>query len=200
MMTTDTPVTPDPFAHILFGHSDWLANHPDNLIEHREHWNSGFSFECGPGWAGLLERLFDDLGQIARPTGDLITIRQLKEKFGTLRVYWRGAVDHNVESLIDDAILLAAFRSEITCQTCGDSGQMRRSGFGWYHVACDIHTQRGDQIVARKVIRQISAQFKAGIYSETIYDPILDMMLKRVLSRAEYDVLTEPVSREQGEE
>ena len=131
MMTTDTTTAPDAFAHILFGHSDWLANHPDNLIKQREHWNTGFSFECGPGWAGLLERLFDDLGQIMRPTGDLITIRQLKEKFGTLRVYWRGAVDHHVDSLIDDAILLAAFRSEVTCQTCGDPGQMRRSGFGW---------------------------------------------------------------------
>jgi hypothetical protein len=189
-MTTDKPTGNDPFARVLLGHADWLANHPDNPIPIEEYWNTGFSFECEPGWAGLLERLFRDLGHILRPTGDMIIIKQLKEKFGTLRVYWQGAVDNDTDALIDDAILLAAFRSEVTCQTCGQPGQMRKSGFGWYHVACDSHAERGDRIVAREVIGLISANFGRGTFYEITYDPVLDAGLKRRLSRKEYELLT----------
>ncbi len=189
-MTTDKPTGIDPFARVLQGHADWLANHPDNLIPDEGHWNARFSFECGPGWAGLLQRLFNDLGDILRPTGDTIVIKQLKEKFGTLRVYWQGAVDIDTDALIEDAILLAAFRSEVTCQICGQPGQMRKSGFGWYHVACDSHGQRGDKIVAREVIGLISADFGKGTFYEITYDPVLDAGLKRRLSREEYEART----------
>jgi hypothetical protein len=190
-MTTDKPESAGPFARVLLGHTDWLANHPDNRIPNDGHWNTRFGFECGPGWAGLLERLFNDLGHILRPTEDTIVIKQLKEKFGTLRVYWQGAVDNDTDALIDDAILLASFLSEVTCQTCGQPGQMRKSSFGWYHVACDIHTQRGDHIVACEVIRLISANFGTETYSEITYDPVLDAGLKRRLSREEYESLTQ---------
>jgi hypothetical protein len=190
-MTTDKPESADPFARILLGHADWLANHPDNLIPDEGRWNARFSFECGPGWTGLLERLFNDLGHVLRPTGDTIVIKQLKEKFGTLRVYWQGPVDNNTDALIEDAILLAAFRSEVTCQTCGQPGQMRESSFGWYHVACDSHAQHGDKIVARCVIGLISANFGTETYYEITYDPVLDAGLKRRLSRKEYESLTQ---------
>jgi hypothetical protein len=180
------------FARVLRGHNDWLANHPENPRADEERWNVGFSFECGPGWAELLERLFNDLGQILRPTGDMITIRQLKEKFGTLRVYWRGAVDNETDAPIDDAILLAAFRSEVTCDVCGAPGQMRRSGFGYYHVACDAHAKPDDRAVSGEVIGRISGNHSAAQYSETTYDPVLDRMTRRVLTRAEYEALTAP--------
>jgi hypothetical protein len=189
-MTTDKPTGIDPFARVLLGHADWLANHPNNPVPIEEHWNRRFSFECGPGWAGLLERLFNDLSSIMRPTGDTIVIKQLKEKFGTLRVYWQRAVDNDTDALIDDAILLAAFRSEVTCQTCGSSGQMRKSSFSWYHVACNSHAQRGDRIVAREVIGLISADFGRGTFYEITYDLVLDAGLKRRLSRKEYESLT----------
>jgi hypothetical protein len=189
-MTTDKPTGIDPFARVLLGHTDWLANHPDNRIPDEGHWNARFSFECGPGWAGLLERLFHNLGHILRSSGDRIVIKQIKEKFGTLRVYWQGAVDADTDTVIDDAILLAAFRSEVTCQTCGQPGQMRKSGFGWYHVACNSHAQRGDRIVAREVIGLISADFGRGTFYEITYDPVLDAGLKRRLSRKEYESLT----------
>jgi hypothetical protein len=180
------------FARVLSGQQDWLANHPENPRADEERWNVGFGFECGPGWAGLLERLFNDLGQILRPTGNRITIRQLKEKFGTLRVYWRGAVDNETDARIDDAILLAAFRSEVTCDVCGAAGQMRRSGFGYYHVACDAHAKPDDRVVAGAAIGRISGNHSAAQYSETTYDPVHDRMTRRVLTRSEYEALIAP--------
>ncbi len=141
------------------------------------------------GRAELLTRLFDDLGWIIRPTGDVVVIGQVKEKFGTLRVYWSGAVDPDTDSSIDDAILLASFRSEVTCQICGKPGQMLATGHGWYHVACDAHAQRGDRIVARKVIGVISAQPTKSIYTHTFYIPVLDAALTHNLSREEYELL-----------
>jgi hypothetical protein len=178
------------FARVLRGHEDWLANHPRNPIADEDRWNARFSFECGPGWAGLLEGFFNDLGQILRSTGYKITIRQLKEKFGTLRVYWRGGVDIETEALIDDAILLAAFRSEVTCGVCGAPGQMRKNGFGYYHVVCVAHSKPDDRNVARELIGQFSADLSAEQYSQTTYDPMLDMMTRQVLTRAEYERLT----------
>jgi hypothetical protein len=187
---TDNTPEQNPFAHVLHGHADWLSNHPDNRCNNQRGWNAGFGFECGQGWSGLLEKLFNDLSQILRPRGDQIEIRQIKEKFGTLRVYWAGAVDNHTDALIEDAILLATFRSEVTCDVCGDSGQMRRNGFGYYHVACNVHSKSDDRVVAGGVIGRISDNQSAGQYSETIYDPALDMMTRRMLSRFEYEALT----------
>jgi hypothetical protein len=187
---TDNTPEQNPFAHVLRGHGDWLSNHPDNRRHHESGWNAGISFECGPGWSGLLEKLFSDLANILRPRGDQIEMRQIKEKFGILRVYWSGAVDNHTDALIEDTILLAQFRSEVICQSCGEPGQMRGSNFGWYHVACDAHAKRGDRIKARKVIGQISANYSTEQYSETIYEPTLDMMTRRMLSRAAYEALT----------
>ena len=189
-MTMDKPKSADPFARVLLGHADWLANHPGNRIPDEDCWNARFSFECGPGWAGLLERLFNDLSNIMRPTGDTIVIKQIKEKFGTLRVYWQGAVDDDTDALIDDAILLAAFRSEVTCQSCGQPGQMRKSGFGWYHVVCEGHAEHGDRILAREVIGLISANFGKGTFYEITYDSVLDAGHRRRLSREEYEART----------
>jgi hypothetical protein len=180
------------FARVLRGHQDWLANHPENPRADNGQWNAGFSFECGPGWSRLLKRLFNDLGQILRPKGDRITIRQLKEKFGTLRVYWRGSVNTETDARIDDAILLAAFRSEVTCDVCGAPGQMRRNGFGYYHVACDTHAKLDDRVVAGAAIGRISGNHSANQYSETTYDPVLDRMTRRILTRVEYEALTAP--------
>jgi hypothetical protein len=161
-----TMTTPDPFGNVLKGHANWLANHPNNPVDNIDRWNARVNFECGRGWAGMLERLFDELARIVRPTGDVITVSQIKEKYGTLRVYWHGAVNAETDHLIDGATLLAEFRSEVTCQLCGEPGLMRENGFGLYHLACDEHSKHDDRIVARKIIGQLCAQLSTETYEE----------------------------------
>ena len=54
---------------------------------------------------------------------------QIKEKYGTLRVYLYGADKH-----IDGLVTMAEACSETTCEVCGNSGSLY--GTGWYYTRC----------------------------------------------------------------
>jgi len=107
-------------------------------------------FECRVGWFPILERLFGEIEHILKD-GDpsRFQLRQVKEKLGGLRVYWRyGSLEKTAdgESVRDtdirDRIMLAVFsaeaRSERTCEVCGKPGHMRVQS-GWYATRCDEH-------------------------------------------------------------
>ena len=57
---------------------------------------------------------------------------QIKEKFGTLRFYTSGG-----DRLIDGMIWFAESMSGRICETCGNSGKLRNSG--WLVTLCDEH-------------------------------------------------------------
>mgnify|MGYP007079332971 FL=1 len=110
----------------------------------------GHLFSCHQGWFGILERLFGEIEHILKD-GDpsRFQLRQVKEKLGGLRVYWRyGSLEKTAdgESVRDtdirDRIMLAVFsaeaRSERTCEVCGKPGHMRVQS-GWYATRCDEH-------------------------------------------------------------
>jgi hypothetical protein len=87
----------------------------------------GFGFECGDGWYNLLDNLFREMKR-SKPSPRLI-INQVKEKYGTLRVY---GYDFNkrIEKLIDQAEDLSA----ITCERCGAYGKLYTEG--WCVTLC----------------------------------------------------------------
>ena len=105
-----------------------------------------FGFECGPGWFLILEDLFLKIEQVLNryevPEGDF-EIVQVKEKWGTLRVYHRLHIsnknqhesgidaDNEIEELIDQA----ESNSAITCEICGEPGKTRN--LGWTFTLCD---------------------------------------------------------------
>lgn len=60
-------------------------------------------------------------------------IRQIKEKFGTLRFYI-DTDDKKIQAWADFAEALSAR----TCEECGAPGEVRHSS-GWVHTMCDIH-------------------------------------------------------------
>ncbi len=127
-----------PWRAILREHADWIeAGHPRSPFPM-------FGFEVGPGWAGLLGKLFDDVARIVRPTGRRVVIGQIKEKFGTLRFYWSGPFDRETSDRIDEAVDLAEFRSACTCEECGARGSLRVAR-GWYAVRCDEHASEGSR-------------------------------------------------------
>ena len=73
-------------------------------------------------------------------------MEQIKEKFGTLRLYVSvdridaDGVNPNptaLRSLVDAAVAA----SEVTCYVCGAPGEMRKLG-AWVTVRCDAHANR----------------------------------------------------------
>lgn len=91
-----------------------------------------FGFDCGDGWFKILSKCLVQLRAL-RECGlapNLMLI-QVKEKFGTLRVYVHGYDKHD----ITDAIISRAERlSGSTCEDCGEHGKTR--GGGWITTLC----------------------------------------------------------------
>jgi len=63
---------------------------------------------------------------------DFPTIRQVKEKFGTLRVYL-----DNYDDVIAEISNFAATMSVTTCEECGNIGERRK--LSWIKTLCDEH-------------------------------------------------------------
>ena len=82
----------------------------------------------GPGWAGILNALIDDLFKL----GWNGHVHQVKEKFGGLRFYIGGA-----SSEIFDRIGDAEEESMETCEDCGSKEQVTTTGRGWVTTTCD---------------------------------------------------------------
>ncbi|VIO70462.1 hypothetical protein CI1B_31160 [Bradyrhizobium ivorense] len=74
--------------------------------------------ECGPGWHDLLDRMCvrnPDRGPGRRRT---FKFSQIKEKYGTLRVYWDGSLSSEATIQVEEAIALAEARSATCCEIC----------------------------------------------------------------------------------
>lgn len=101
---------------------------------------------CGPGWSDLIEAVNELVDQEGV---DPITFSQIKEKYGSLRMYWHG-IDPvgRIDALVDAAEEI----SEGVCETCGKASKMRQSGGpgGYVHSACDDHAIPGSSIIRVK--------------------------------------------------
>ena len=90
-----------------------------------------FGTECGPGWYKLIQPVLDACA------AEGVQITQIKEKYGTLRIY-TGPASDKIYSLIDTAERRSAF----TCETCGEPGALQ--GHGWVYTSCYLHSREGD--------------------------------------------------------
>ena len=95
------------------------------------------------GWREVMSRLLAGIEERYKEQGlelnqDSFSFRQIKEKFGALRVYVTGSVD------INELRQIAERESLKTCMSCGLPGAMVVTGPGWFHVVCDQHRQRDD--------------------------------------------------------
>jgi hypothetical protein len=96
--------------------------------------SAGF-FSVGPGWLGIIKRLIEDLIELGWDK----QICQVKEKFGGLRFYINSGSEE-----IWHRIQLAESASYITCEKCGELGQVR--GDGWITTLCEEHSE-GKKII-----------------------------------------------------
>src|ERR1700743_2345957 len=94
-------------------------------------------FECGPGWANLIEDWSVKIEQIIekKQENPEIFAVQVKEKYGTLRFYMSCETEE-IRDLIHEAEAL----SSQTCESCGDTAKMR--GSSWLEVKCDTCFRR----------------------------------------------------------
>jgi len=87
--------------------------------------------ECGSGWYDLIDTLCYSLQRLTDKAGHpQVEFTQVKEKFGSLRIYTDGASD-----LQWGLISFAEDLSEKICEKCGKSGKLRNDG--WIQTLCD---------------------------------------------------------------
>jgi hypothetical protein len=102
------------------------------------------------GWQDLVERAVARIAAAfsGAPAGCL-RIMQIKEKFGTLRLYKRAGAGFTdaMGDAVQEAIDLAEARSACTCERCGEPGRLFRDD-GVYLTACDVHG-RGSPVSVR---------------------------------------------------
>jgi hypothetical protein len=87
-------------------------------------------FSIDNGWLGIVQRLIVDLIELGWDK----QICQVKEKFGGLRFYPNATSDD-----MWNRIRLAEDASYLTCEKCGELGELR--GGGWMATLCDEHAE-----------------------------------------------------------
>lgn len=114
----------------------------------------------GPGWWPLLTDFCEQLEGVLRHHDEVGRwyIRQVKEKFGELRIYVRPAPYERLDvdgfsEWVDDIDppaptpveeLLGIIKDQVcgrsmhTCEECGEPGELRVLD-GWYRTCCDQH-------------------------------------------------------------
>jgi hypothetical protein len=99
------------------------------------------------GWRDLLERACVRIRAAVQADGGSFQFTQIKEKYGTLRAYWHGALSPEADAQVEEAIDLAEARSASTCEICGEPGRLY--GGGWWTTRCAQHAEDRQAIEAR---------------------------------------------------
>ena len=92
-----------------------------------------FFFECGDGWFDIINATLSVIRNRATQSGVAVSVTQVKEKFGLLRIYCRNG-DNYTNAAVDISELI----SELMCEVCGRTGIIHTIK-GWSQVRCDTH-------------------------------------------------------------
>jgi hypothetical protein len=103
--------------------------------------------ECGEGWHDLLGRMCVRIRAAVQADGGPFKFSQIKEKYGTLRVYWDGKVSPATDAQIEEAIALAEARAAVTCEICGEAGQLYDGA--WLTTRCAAHAEGRPPVASR---------------------------------------------------
>jgi len=101
-----------------------------------------WGIECGDGWYKIIDKMCEGIQDYV----DVMEIkqveaRQVKQKFGSLRVYYSP-----FETMIDAIVNEASMLSEITCEECGSKKKVKKYTVNqvWISPRC-IKCMKGDQ-------------------------------------------------------
>lgn len=112
-----------------------ISEHPSIFIEYKNRDKyqdpiAWYGIECGDGWLNLLSDLCNELDEVFP---DQIIARQVKQKFGTLRFYFKytGEGDWlDAHKVINKYVSQSAH----ICEECGNKGNLNNSG--WIKCLC----------------------------------------------------------------
>jgi hypothetical protein len=107
-----------------------------------------FGFECGDGWYKIIDELSNKIEMFNNlKVGVKITATQVKEKFGTLRFYHDFVFEtedkkltDTIYNIVDDLITIAEWKTEHTCEVCGERGELRNDS--WIRCLCEKHAKK----------------------------------------------------------
>jgi hypothetical protein len=114
----------------------WLyARSAADEIRHRI--ELGHGLEVGRGWLPLIDQALTRIGAEVQRMGEVerrFALLQIKEKYGELRVYKRGA-NERIKQIIGETVEL----SRRTCEECGAYGLLYAFGgyVQWFWTLCD---------------------------------------------------------------
>ena len=91
------------------------------------------------GWRDLIEHAFLRIRAAVLTDGGAFRFSPIKEKYGTARIYWTGALSSDADAQVEEAIALAEARTAVTCEVCGEEGRLR--GGAWLTTRCEAHSE-----------------------------------------------------------
>jgi hypothetical protein len=92
------------------------------------------------GWHPLIFSLLENIDNLIGPKR-AIAVDQIKEKFGSLRFYWRSDLPASDVDAIQKLIADAEHASTITCEICGKPGIIEAWNGGFYQANCVEHAR-----------------------------------------------------------
>lgn len=101
-------------------------------------------FSCGDGWYQLLHDMLLEIEVAYAKSGveNKLSIGQIKQKFGELRVYIHDAIPEAYDIISEKQKV-----STSICEQCGKEGELR-SLIRWYRTLCDecVESHTGNSI------------------------------------------------------
>lgn len=118
---------------------------------------SRFGFEFGNGWLPLVFEIFGLLEDLQQMSGEAVRISQVKEKFGSLRLYLGCG-----NSIADDVDLIETLGEQLSvsvCDICGAPGRRGDDGSGYWCTRCSDHRGARDWMAVDKASQEAGERF-----------------------------------------
>ncbi|MBP7209604.1 MAG: hypothetical protein KBA02_00245 [Paludibacteraceae bacterium] len=90
-----------------------------------------WGINCGDGWYSILDALCTCIETIQYSDKPDVSFVQIKEKYGTLRVYESGA-----DVLTEGMVHMAEVMSAYVCEVCGSTKDVTTEDDGWITTRC----------------------------------------------------------------
>ena len=104
-------------------------------------------YDLGDGWAPIVDIAVASMRVVASCTQVDLGFQCIKEKYGSLRIYWMIDTDNCtvdgevVYKILTDIVEAAADTCDHTCEKCGEPGT-RTSHGGWLAIQCQTCSDR----------------------------------------------------------